>query len=396
MNKLNRILDIQQQPINILFVSSYQPRKCGIATFTKDLTKAINDLNPKGYTHILAMNNHETHQYPHEVVYQIQKDTVSDYVDASQFINSTTADLVCLQHEFGLFGGMYGQYIFKLLKRLRLPLVVTLHTVLSTPTEEQCSSLTLLAELADALVVMTPDAKILLEETYSINPDKVAIIHHGVADRPKAIQADKQKHGWSDKKVLLLTGLLNPDKGIEYVIQALPGIKAQFPNVLFVIAGQTHPEIIKQFGESYREYLRQLIEALGVTENVQFIDTYLSLDELLSLYEACDIYLTPHLNPEQIASGTLAYAIGMGKACISTPFVYAKDILAQGTGLFVDYKSSSSIQDAVLKILTNPELQKCLEDKAYTVGRRQSWPLVAERYLVLFRTILKHYESVSL
>lgn len=387
MSRLNRILDIHQNPVNLLFISSYLPRKCGIATFTKDLTKAINDLNPQSHAQIIAMNNDETFSYPHEVVYQIERDNLDKYEDAAKFINSTSADIVCLQHEYGLFGGEDGEYIFKLLGRIRQPLVITLHTILSKPTDKQRDVLFRLAKLSSALVAMTPDAKERLEEEYGINPDQVVVIHHGVADRAKAVRADKEKHGWGDRPVLLMTGLLNPDKGLEYVINALPAIKKEFPNVLFAIAGQTHPEIIKHHGEAYRDSLKARIKKLGLEKNVEFIDRYMTLDELLSYYEACDIYLTPHLNPEQIASGTLAYALGMGKACVSTPFVYAREILANGTGLFVDFKDDATISNAVLKILRSPELQSELEDKAYVVGRRMSWPLVAERYLLLFRIV---------
>ncbi len=387
MSKLNRILDIHQNPINLLFISSYLPRKCGIATFAKDLTKAINDLNPQSNAQIVAVNNNEHYEYPPEVVYQINRDDLPNYEDAAKFINHTTADIICLQHEYGLYGGDNSEYIFKLIGRIRQPLIITLHTILKSPTDQQRDVLFRLAKLSQAVVAMTPDAKEQLEEIYGINPDQVVVIHHGVADRAKATKADKVKYGWENRHVLLMTGLLNPDKGLDYVIRALPAIKEQFPDILFVIAGQTHPEIIKNHGEVYRDGLKQLIDELGVHDNIQFIDRYLSLDELLSYYEACDIYLTPHLNSEQIASGTLAYALGMGKACVSTPFVYAREILANGTGVFIEYKDSISIEKAVLRILSDPSYQASLENKAYAIGRRMSWPLVAERYLLLFRII---------
>ena len=397
MSKLNKVLDIYQHSIKLIFLSSYIPRKCGIATFTKDLTKAINDLNPEYLVRIAAMNgdNGETYEYPPEVLFTIDKDSPESYEKVAHEINRTDAEFVCLQHEYGLFGGSYGEYIFNLLENINRPIVTTVHTILREPTREQRNILMRLAEVSEVIVTMLPNAKECLEKVYGIPEEKVVVIHHGVADQPKSTQAHKADFGWEGKRVLLMTGLLNPNKGADYVIEALPAILKEFPETLFVLAGETHPGVLKWEGEKYRNGLRQRAEELGVTDQLVFVDKYLPLPELLTYYEACDIYLTPHLDAQQTTSGTLAYALGLGKACISTPYTYAEEMLANDRGLLVDFRSGDAIAQAVLKIFTNPQLQKDLENHAYALGRQMSWPRVAERYLLLFRVIQKKYDLFS-
>ena len=394
MPNLNRILDTYQYPVTLLFVSSYIPRKCGIATFTKDLTKAINDLNPESLVEIVAMGDEssETYHYPPEVVATVEKNTVASYHAAANHINASDASIVSLQHEFGLFGGDSGDYIFEMLDRITKPVVTTMHTILDEPTAQQRSILFRLAERSEVVVVMIPDAKARLERDYGIPTDKVVVIHHGVADQPKSAQIHKPDFGWEGKRVLLMTGLFNPNKGANYVIEALPTILAAHPEAIFVIAGQTHPEIIKREGESYRNSLRKKAEELGVTDQLIFIDEYLPLKTLLAYYEACDIYLTPHLDAQQTTSGTLAYALGLGKACISTPYTYAREMLAHDRGILVPFRDAAAIAEAVNEILSDDYLQKTLEARAYSLGRQMSWPRIAERYLLLFRVIEKKYD----
>lgn len=390
MNKIDQILDAHQKRIRLAFVSSYTPRKCGIATFTKDLTKAINDLNPDDLVKIVALNSpSDSPSYPHEVKFLIDKYERDSYKEAAEYLDSGSIDLVCLQHEYGLFGGDEGDYIFNLLDYLNKPLVTTLHTILTHPTPKQKEILKLLSLRSKYLIAMLPDAKNKLKEIYGINPDKVVIIHHGVPDCPKSNKVKKSKFGWQQQKVLLMSGLISRNKGIEYVIQALPGIVKKYPNLLFVIAGQTHPEILRTENESYRDNLTKLARSLGVEKNLLMVNRYLSLDELLEYYDACDLYLTPHLDAQQVTSGTLAYALGMGKACISTPYIYAKDMLSEKRGVIIDFKDSQAINKAVLEVLDNPAYQQELERNAYALGRTMSWPRVAERYLILFRLILE-------
>lgn len=337
----------------------------------------------------------ETYSYPPEVLFSIEKNNPVSYHEAAHRINQSDAEMICIQHEYGLFGGEAGEYLFNLIKRLTKPIVTTLHTILVDPTPLQKEVLLSLAKYSEAVVAMIPNAKERLEKDYGIPEDKVVVIHHGVADRPKSVQTYKKKLGWGGKHVLLMTGLFNPNKGADYVIQALPAIVAKYPNTIFVIVGQTHPEVLKREGEKYRDSLRAKALELGVTHYLRFVDTYLPLEELLTYYDACDIYLTPHLDAQQTTSGTLAYALGLGKACISTPYTYAQEMLADERGLLVKFRDSTSIAKAVIRIFDDPTLKKELEKRSYALGRQMSWPRVAERYLILFRLIEKKYLASS-
>lgn len=393
MSKINQILDTQQSTIRTIFISSYIPRKCGLATFTKDLTSALNDLNSESLAEIIAINAGEAElKYPWEVKYKIYQQRLDSYYQAAEYVNQSSADVVCLEHEFGLFGGEQGEYIFAFLRNINKPIITTFHTILAEPNEMQRSILQRLGELSACVVAMIPDARERLERDYNIDRDKVVIIHHGVSNLEKAQKCAK-KSGWQDRKVLLLSGLISKNKGIEYVIKALPKVVKEFPETLFVVAGQTHPEILKRQGETYRRQLKKMINKLGLSRNVKFINKYLPLSELLVLYKNCDIYITPHTDPEQITSGTLAYALGMGKACISTPYPYAREMLSNHRGITVDFNSSEQIGEAILKIFRDPKLKADLEESAYSLGRKMRWPRVAERYLNLFRYINRSVEK---
>ncbi len=388
MNKINQILDTQQSTVRTIFVSSYIPRKCGLATFTKDLTNALNDLNSESMAEIIAINDGETDLlYPWEVKYKIYQDKFDSYYQAAEYVNQSSADVVCIQHEYGLFGGDAGEYVFAFLRNINKPIVTIFHTILAKPSDSQRTTLQRLGEISSSVVAMIPDAKERLEKDYKIDRDKVVVIHHGVSDMERSSRVKKVTSKWKNRPVMLISGLISGNKGIEYAIKALPEIKKQFPDILLVIAGQTHPEILKREKEKYRAGLSKLAKSLGVEKNVQFINKYLPLKTLLSLYGDCDIYLTPHVDPEQITSGTLAYALGMGKACISTKYPYAKEILSGNRGLLVDFKNADQIAKAAVKILNNPALKTKLEENAYALGRKMRWPRVAERYLNLFRYI---------
>lgn len=401
MAKFNQLLDTQQRTIKPLFISSYIPRKCGIATFCKDLTTAMNDLNPSGLAKIVVVDpGEEPLKYPEEVIGEITKFTLDSYEAAAELVNTSDAEIICLQHEYGLFGTSdpthyVGEYILRFLRQVEKPIITTLHTILENPLPAHREVMREIAQLSDIMITMMPNAKERLEDKYGINPERVVIIPHGVADRPRARKLKKKAFGWEDKKVLLMTGLMSPGKGIEYVIDAIPILLKEVPNILFTVVGQTHPDVLRRHGEEYRECLMERAKNLGVEEHIQFVNEYLPLDDLLNYYEACDIYLTPHLDAQQVASGTLAYALGMGKACISTPYIYAQEMLKDGRGLLVDFKSGESIAKAALKILTEPGYQNELERKAYAFGRTMSWPRVAERYLNLFRLTLDAKDMVE-
>jgi glycosyltransferase involved in cell wall biosynthesis len=389
MKNFNSYLDSLERPVKATYISSYIPRKCGIATFTKDLTTAINALNPQYLAQIVALQPEiENLTYPWEVKQIIAKQDVESYKEAARRINESDCEAVSLQHEFGLFGGgSEGEFVLTLIKELHKPVVTTVHTILDNPSEAHKAVFTEICQRSAAVVVMLPNVQKRLEEVYGISSDNVVVIHHGVAGRPFSTKENKPKFGWQDKKVLLMSGLIGPDKGIDYAIEAMPKILAQVPNAELVIVGQTHPEILAAEGEKYRNSLIALTEKLGCANHVTFVNEYQSLTNLLAYYEACDIFLTPHLNPQQVTSGTLAYAIGLGKATISTNYRYATEVLAEDRGILVDFKNSDQIADAAVAILTKAELQATLENNAYDYGRQMSWPRVAERYLNLFRAV---------
>jgi len=386
MAEISDILDHQQRPIRSIFVSSYIPRKCGIATFTKDLTSSLNDLNPESTAEIIAVDHDDSDlYYPWEVKYKVHRDNLDSYFQAAEYVNQSSADVVCLQHEFGLFGGDAGEYIFSFLRNINKPVITTFHTVLAKPLPANKIAVQRIAGISRQIVVTIPEAKERLEKQYNVDKNKIVIINHGVPDQAKANKINKKKFRWQNKKILLMTGLINLNKGIEYVIKAMPEILKEIPDANLVIVGQTHPDINKSEGEKYRKSLILLAHSLKVEKNLKFINQYISLSRLLSYYEACDIYLTPHQDKEQISSGTLAYALGMGKACISTPYPYAKHMLSNQRGILVDFANSKQIAKSAVTILRNPELEEKLCLNAYMIGRRMRWPRVAERYLNLFR-----------
>lgn len=390
MLSLQNFLGKSSKPLNIGFVASFVPRKCGIATFTRDLTEEINKIKNVPFVKIIALNNQENYNYSPNVVCEIEQNEEKDYTDCAEYVNSSELDIICLQHEYGLFGGEDGNYILNFMRTLEKPIVTTFHTILEHPTEGQRQTLSEVANLSKRVVAMISTGKERLIKIYGVDPKKIVLIPHGVADQPKSKQTQKLKFNWGSRPVLTLSGLINPNKGIEYVIEALPEIKKKFPNILFVVVGQTHPSIIKNDGEVYRDKLKGIIEANKLEQNVLFINKYLELPELLNYFDACDIYLTPHLDPQQITSGTLAYALGMGKPCISTPYIYAKELFKDGAGILVDYKDSAAIAREVLSILSNPKKQQQLGARAYRLGRAMTWPIVAASYYKEFENILKN------
>lgn len=393
---LNTLLDKQERTVRSLFISSYIPRRCGIATFTKDLTKAINDLNPESLSQIIAVDEEPGQfTYPGEVIGRITCNKQPSYLQAATQINASSAEIVCLQHEYGLFGGgNSGPYILDLLSAIDRPIITTLHTILDNPSAEHREVLGEIVKLSDIIITQLPHAKERIAEHFGINSERIVVVPHGVTDRPRAGKVLKPKFGWSSHRVLLMSGLMSPGKGVDYVIKALPAIVEKFPETLFVVVGQTHPDILKRDGEQYREYLLQLADQLNVSKHFKLVNSYLPLDELLEYYEACDIYLTPHLDPQQVSSGTLAYALGMGKACISTPYVYARELLSQDRGVLVDFESSEQIAQATIALFSDPQAMESMETSAYQLGRTMSWPRVAQRYLNLFRLVLDVQDRV--
>jgi glycosyltransferase involved in cell wall biosynthesis len=387
---LEKIITSKSKAIRVIYISSYIPRRCGIATYTKDLTNAINLLNPYALAEIMAVNRSEEKiDYPWEVKFKINQDELESYLQAALYINQSGADLISLQHEFGLFGGNCGEYIIPLIESIKKPLITTLHTVVDDSNSYYGIILKRLIKKSKAVIVMMKQIKEKLIKDYEATSNKIVVIPHGAPDLTHSPTEEyKKKKNLNGKIVLGNINLLSKDKGIEYALEAVSLIKEKYPNVLYLVIGQTHPVVLKNEGEKYRNFLEKKTKQLGIEKNVRFINKYLSLDELIDWLKTIDIYITPYLNPQQSASGALAYAIGCGKPCISTPYLYAKEVLSQGRGVLIPFRDAKSIAKSVFFLWENPEKRKEIEKKAYAYGRLMTWPNVALKHLELFRLIL--------
>lgn len=395
MKKLENV--IKRKPLKVIYVSSYIPRKCGIATFTKDLTNEINKLNPYALAEILAIDRQgDNFSYPWEVKFKINQNDLGSFLQAANYVNQSGADLVVLEHEFGLYGGRGGDYIIAFAEAVKKPLVVTFHTIIDDPGNEYGIVQKRLAECASTITVMINDSVQKLIQKYDVPKEKIAQISHGIPDLSfGATEHFKKEKKLTGKIVMGNINLLSESKGVEYSLEAVAKIVKKHPNILYLIIGQTHPVVLEEVGEKYRNFLKAKTKKLGIQKNVRFINEYLSLDELLEWLQAIEIYITPYLNPEQSSSGALAYAIGAGKSCISTPYLYAKEILSDGKGILVPFRDSKAISDAVIELLDNPEKREEMEKKAYEFGRLMTWSNVALQHLDLFQTIYKRERSTK-
>jgi len=370
----------------VIYVSTYPPRECGIATFTRDLTNALDRFNPLIKSELIAINdNGASYSYGPKVVFQIAQNDKESYAAAADFINKSRSKIVNIQHEFGIFGGEDGEFIIDFLELIKKPVVTTLHTLMPSPTERRRKIITAIAEKG-LIVVMTEAAKRILKEVYKVSDNKITIIPHGapfVHLRPSS--SAKSDLGLKGKIVLSTVGLINENKGIEYVLSALPCLIAKYPNLIYCIIGETHPQVRRREGEKYRQFLEGKIRELNLEGYVRFENRYLSLEELLRYLIATDIYLTPYLGEDQIASGTLTYALACGKAIISTPYLYAKEVLSYGErGLLTKFRDPESLAENIESLLDNPRVKKNLEREAYKYGQNLIWPRVAKGYLNLF------------
>lgn len=379
----------QQQKSNvgrIAFIGNYLPRRCGIATFTTDLCQAVAAEFPEATCLAVPVNDTPAgYAYPAEVRFELAEQELASYQRAADFLHINNVDFVCLQHEYGIFGGPAGSHILALLRELRIPIVTTLHTVLREPDPNQRRVMEELANLSDRLVVMSQRSADFLQDIYGVPTAKIDLIPHGIPDVP-FVDSNfyKDKFGVEGKMVLLTFGLLSPNKGLENVIAALPAILKQYPDVVYMVLGATHPHVKKHDGETYRLSLQRLAQEKGVSQHVIFHNRFVSLAELIEFIGAADIYLTPYLNPAQITSGTLAYTVGAGKAVISTPYWYAEELLAEERGLLVPFGDSQAIADQVLNLLKNETERHAMRKRAYLFGRDMLWPEVARRYMKSF------------
>ncbi len=381
------VLSDSALPRRIAFLGDYLPRLCGIATFTHDLCEAVSAAAPSAQCYTGAVNDRvEGYRYPPRVRFELLEKDLDSYRRAADFLNFNNADILCVQHEFGIYGGPAGSHLLALLKEVRMPVVTTLHTILSKPNNAQRKVMTELVQRSDRLVVMARKGAEILQETYGVPAAKVDVIPHGIPDIPFMDSSfSKEQFGVEGRKVLLTFGLLGPGKGIEHVIEALPEIVRQNPNVVYLVLGATHPHLVEREGERYRLSLERLAEERGVKEHVIFYNRFVSSEDLAEFISATDIYLTPYLNEAQITSGTLAYVFGAGKAVVSTPYWHAQELLADGRGILVPFHDSAAIAEGVCKFLGDPELLETTRHEAYAMGREMIWTAVADRYLESFQ-----------
>ena len=386
-----------EREVKVAYISTYPPKECGIATFTKDLTNAVNMLNPHNLARIFALNhNVEKFNYPWEVLFQINNTKSTDFLKAAQYINQSNFDIVNIQHEYGIFGiGDNGIKILEFINALKKPIVTTVHTTLIEPDKPQQEILQALGKKSKAIVSLSKTGVDRLNKIYSVETGKIVHIPHGIPDVPLSLtDTYKKVFGYEGKNVIGVHGLLSTGKGYEYVIQAMPTILRVHPNTIFVIAGATHPEVKKTQGESYREDLIKLANKLGIQDHIYMYNEYMALDTVINFIRSFDIYVTPYKNPEQIVSGCLAYAIGCGKATVSTPYIYATEVLENNKGIIVNFGNSKQFAKAITDLLNKPELREQLALESYRYARTMTWVNVASKYLDLFTLVKQEaYET---
>ncbi len=381
----------------IAFVGDHLPRKCGIATFTSDLLAAIAAAHPHSQCFCVSVNDiKDGYKYPDVVRFEIEEQDLSSYLRAADFLNISNVDMVCLQHEFGIFGGTAGGHILAFLRELRMPVVTTLHTVLREPRADQRRVMQELISLSTRVVVMTERGREMLQETYQAPLAKIDLIAHGIPDvgfvDPTYF---KDQFGVEGKVVLLTFGLLSPNKGIEYVLNALPEIVAEFPNVVYIILGATHPNELREHGEAYRVSLEMLAKKNKIEKNVVFYNDFVELESLKEFIGAADLYITPYLNEAQITSGTLAYTFGAGKAVVSTPYWHAQELLAEDRGVLVPFRDADAIAREVIALLRDDVRRHGMRKNAYRIGREMVWSNVAQLYMRTFESSRLEGAAVS-
>jgi len=367
-------------------MGSFPPRQCGIATFTKDVVDSY-DRAFGTSSHVIAIDEQggEERTYPSNVIARLRQNDRACYSRIASLIDVHPAELLNVQHEYGLFGGKEGAWFADLIESVSKRVVVSLHTVLPNPSPEHLALAQRICARADAVVVLSQTGKDILVSEYGVDESKTFVIHHGVPDVPFAsTDMPKASFGVGQRMVISTFGLISRGKGLEYAIEAMRAVVKRHPEALYLILGETHPQVRRQEGESYRESLHAKIAEYGLQNNIKLVERYLEFDELVNYLAATDIYLTPYLNPVQIVSGTLAYAVGCGKAIVSTPYLYAKELLANGRGFFAEFRDAASIAKNVSALLDDPALRRATERRAYRFGRQMTWPHVALQYGRLF------------
>jgi glycosyltransferase involved in cell wall biosynthesis len=383
MNRLNRLA----------FIGNSLPRRCGIATFTTDLQQAIAASSAELETAIVAMTDRgRRYDYPSTVRLEIEDGRTEDYVQAADFLNGGGFDVVSLQHEFGIFGGEAGSHIVTLLSRLAVPVVTTLHTVLAAPTPAQRGVLDQIVDASSRVVVMAEKGRELLRSIYRVPPEKIAVIPHGIPDVAYGDpELAKTELGFDGRAVILTFGLLSPNKGIEVMIDAMPSILTRCANAVYVVLGATHPNLVRDQGEAYRESLAARVRELGIEDHVVFLDQFVDRATLLRFISMCDVYVSPYLNEAQMTSGTLAYSFGLGKAVVATPYWHAQELLADGRGILVPFGDAAALGSEIAGLLTDDTRREAMRKRAYSSSRAMTWERTAEPYLAVFERVLREH-----
>ncbi len=372
---------------SIAFLSTYPPRECGIATFTQDMVIAM-DIRNTTQTGIIAITNNESDVYDDKVITKIRQNHREDYMKAAHCINDSEFDLVVIEHEFGVFGGDHGDYVIDFVDSLDVPVVTTLHTILPEPDEKQRFIIHSLGKKSAKVVTMAKNTMQLLQSVYGIDPCKIEVIHHGVPKRLiQSRELLKKKFGYVGRQIVSTFGLLGPGKGIEHGIEAISKVAKDQKDVLYLILGQTHPAL-KEEGQAYRSKLERLVEELELSRNVLFVNKYLTKDEIIQYLQLSDIYMTPYMGKDQAVSGTMAYAAGYGRVIVSTPFLYAKEMLSEGRGMLAEFNNPDSLAECINVILHNPAQKARMEREVIRMGRTMYWDRIAQLYTEVFIGII--------
>jgi len=385
--------------MKLAFIGTFPPRECGIGIFTNNLFKSMINNNEKSESghegFVIALNdNNLSYDYPEEVKLTIRQEHQEDYLKAVKFINLNDTDLCILQHEFGIFGGQSGVYILPLLHRLEVPLVVTLHTILKSPSYNEKAVLVEICKMASKIVVMSNKAIEFLINIYKVPKKKIVLIEHGVPDIYFNQEKSKKEFKLETKKIILTFGFIGRGKGIETVINALPKVVEKHPEVIYIVLGKTHPNVLRYSGEEYRGFLMSLVKNLQLEKHVLFLNEFIGTQDLFKYLCASDIYITPYLNEAQITSGTLSYAVGVGSAVISTPYWHAVELLAEGRGKLFKFNDTKGLTNILTELIDNPDELKKLRRKAYDFGRKITWPITGEKYVALAENILKKDQEI--
>lgn len=387
--------------MKLVYIGTYPPRQCGIGTFTQDLVESISAIQDgKAAAHtsrIIAVNNpNVSYNYGDEVCFIIDQQNQQDYLTAASYINNNDFDICVVQHEFGIYGGDSGIYLLALLNNLEIPFLVTLHTILKVPSYNERAILIEICKMASRLVVMSSKAVSFLTTIYGVPENKIALIEHGVPDIQYDQHESKELLQLAQKKVLLTFGFVGRNKGIETVIKALPEVVKNTPDIMYIVAGKTHPNVLREVGEEYREYLERLVEELDLAKHVLFLNKFMDIHNLFRYLAACDIYLTPYLNEAQITSGTLTYAMGSGCAVVSTPYWHAAELLQNNNGQLFNFADSEGLSKILIELLNSPKKLKAFQERAAAYGANIKWPNIGSRYAVLAASIVGEQISSTL